>query len=54
MKMVWLIWATILKYSKMARPQSNVRKHVMHMFYANFGPSTREVADATSRPGEPT
>ena len=54
MKMVWLTWATILKYSKMARPQSNVRKRAINMFYASFGPSTREVVDATSRPGEPT
>ena len=57
MKKVWLTWATILiqgKTFKLARPHSNVRKLVMKTFYASFGPSTREVADATSRPGEPT
>ena len=52
--MVWLTWATILKYSKMPRPQSNVKKNAMHMFYASIGLSTREVADATSRPRELT
>ena len=57
MKMVWLTWATTLvqgKTFKLARPHSNVRKLVMKMFHASFGPSTREVADATSRPRELT
>ena len=42
------------KTLKLARHHSNVRKLVMKMFYASFGPSTRQVTNASSRPRELT
>ena len=55
LKMVGLTLATTLfqgKTFKLARPHSNVGELVMKTFYVSFGPSTREVANAFSRPRE--